>query len=152
LQLFRLLHQLLLPLITTPAARRGRSLPLLRKHAVPCVQLLLPLRQFFQPLQRFIDLLVPGLLFAALYGFVLIFEFVQFQLKQIRQVFGIRLRPASGSALHPERHLDFPEKTFGAQELLQRFLFRWQRTVRFPGSQVNGRLPHLANGVAEVFR
>jgi hypothetical protein len=83
---------LLLRLVAASAAgrRRGRSTAL-GHLPVALVHLLLPLCQFPQALQRFIQLLILRLLLAALYRLILILELVEFQLEKVGKILGVRL-------------------------------------------------------------
>ncbi len=146
-QLFRLLHQLLLAL-TSGARRIRRGSSSLGHPLAAFIELLLSLRQLFQSLKRFVDLLIAFLPLSALDCFVLVFEFVHFKLEQIGQVLGIRpggLRAAAGALR--KRDLYFAEKAFRPHELLQRFLLLRQGLIRFLRSKIRCGFPHFNDGV-----
>ena len=93
-------------------------------------ELLLPLRELLQLLQRLVDrpflALSCGLLLA---GLILIFFGIELQVEQVGQIAAGVLPPPPPAATAAEGNLNIAECRFGAQQVLQGFLFRLQRIL-----------------------
>ena len=143
-KLFRLAPQQLL----LPALVRGKLLAL----ALLVGQFLLPLSQFFQLLHGLVDALLalvtglrlPGVLVLILLGI----EFqVEEPLKVARGAVPTTAAASAATALPAKRHLNIAPGGFGAQQVLQRFLFGRQSVLPTAGLQLVGRRTHGRNGV-----
>ena len=101
---------------STPAAGRGLT-PLLLHH------LLLACGEFLELTESLLHflLLVLGQ-FAALKCLVLVLVLVQFQIKEVGEVFGALATTSTTSTAAAHRHLDLIEQGFGPHEVLQRLL------------------------------
>ena len=130
---------------TGAGARGAQAAPL------PLVLLLLPARQFGEPLHHFVHFFVGGGAALLLDGLVLVAQPVHLQLEEVGQVLGLRRRGAAASSpALPEGDLHFAEHRVRPLQVGERLLFPRERPLRLAGDEQFLGGGHLEQPLVEV--